>query len=157
MLIKLRNRYHYETPIGRICIEDDGEAIIGLYLDNMPVDNSERETELIKETYNQLNEYFEKKRIKFEIPIKLHGTEFQNKVWNALCTIPYGETCTYKDIAKKIGNIKAVRAVGGANNKNPIMIIVPCHRVIGANGSLVGFGAGVEVKRYLLTLEGFLM
>ena len=123
----------------------------------MPVDNSERETELIKETYNQLNEYFEKKRRKFDIPIKLHGSEFQNKVWNALCTIPYGETCTYKDIAKKIGNIKAVRAVGGANNKNPIMIIVPCHRVIGANGSLVGFGAGVEVKRYLLTLEGFLM
>ena len=95
MLIELKNRYHYETPIGRICIEDDGEAIIGLYLDNMPVDNSERETELIKETYNQLNEYFEKKRRKFDIPIKLHGSEFQNKVWNALCTIPYGETCTY--------------------------------------------------------------
>lgn len=153
-MIKLKNRYHYEVPIGRICIEDDGEAIIGLYLDDKPIDDSENETELIKETYIQINEYFEKKRREFEIPIKLYGTEFQNKVWNALYVIPYGKTCTYKDIATAIGNPKAVRAVGGANNKNPIMIIVPCHRVIGADGSLVGFGAGIEVKRYLLNLEG---
>ena len=97
--------------------------------------------------------YFSKKRKSFDIPIKLEGTEFQKRVWDALIQIPYGKTCTYKDIAEKIGNPKACRAVGGANNKNPIMIIVPCHRVIGKNGDLVGYAGGIEVKQKLLDLE----
>ena len=83
----------------------------------------------------------------------MHGTEFQHKVWNELCNTPYGETRSYKDIARKIGNPRAVRAVGGANNKNKLMIVVPCHRVIGTDGSLTGYAGGIEVKKKLLDLE----
>jgi len=101
-----------------------------------------------------LNEYFDEKRQQFDFPIHMKGTEFQIKVWQALMTIPYGSTCSYKDIAVKIGNSKASRAVGMANNKNPLIIVVPCHRIIGANGSLVGYACGLHVKEDLLRLEG---
>ncbi len=101
----------------------------------------------------ELDEYFEGKRKSFDIELAPIGTDFQKKVWDALLKIPYGATCTYKDIATAIGNPNASRAVGGANNKNPIPIIIPCHRVIGANKALVGYAYGLEMKRYLLDLE----
>lgn len=145
-------KFHYETPIGTICIEDEDNNIVGLYLDNSdPKDDIE--TELIKEAHIQLTEYFNKTRKIFDLPVKFNGTDFQNEVWKALQTIPYGETRSYGQIAEQVGNPKAFRAVGGANNKNRILIVVPCHRVIGADGSLVGFGCGIDIKKYLLDLE----
>lgn len=145
-------KFHYKTPIGTICIEDEDNNIVGLYLDNSdPKDDIE--TELIKKAHIQLTEYFNKTRKIFDLPVKFNGTDFQNKVWKSLQTIPYGETRSYRQIAEQIGNPKASRAVGGANNKNRIIIVVPCHRVIGANGSLVGFGCGIDIKKYLLDLE----
>ncbi|MCL2664884.1 MAG: methylated-DNA--[protein]-cysteine S-methyltransferase [Defluviitaleaceae bacterium] len=102
---------------------------------------------------NELTEYFSKKRREFTVSVKPQGTAFQMHVWDELLKIPYGETVSYKKIAERINNPNAVRAVGGANNKNPIMILVPCHRVIGASGSLVGFGGGLWRKKYLLDLE----
>ena len=108
---------------------------------------------ILLETQKQLNEYFAGQRQKFDVPLDFEGTEFQQKVWHALLTIPFGETRSYKDIAEQIGNVKAVRAVGAANGKNPISIIAPCHRVVGANGKLVGFAGGLENKDVLLKLE----
>lgn len=148
----MKMKYHYDSPIGTLCVEIEENCVIGLYLDNQ-IEQDEQETTLHKETYRQLKEYFAKERTKFDLPLKTAGTEFQMKVWNALQTIPYGKTASYVDIAKMIENPKACRAVGGANNKNPIMIIIPCHRVINADGSLGGFGGGIEAKRYLLQLE----
>ena len=101
----------------------------------------------------KVNEYFEGQRQVFDLPLDFEGTEFQQKVWQALLTIPFGETRSYKQIAEQIGNVKAVRAVGAANGKNPISIITPCHRVVGANGKLVGFAGGLENKDVLLQLE----
>lgn len=102
----------------------------------------------------QLLEYFAGKRKQFDLPFVLYGTPFQKSVWNALANIPYGETRSYKDIALAIGASKAVRAIGGANNRNPIPIVIPCHRVIGSNGALVGYGGGLSIKEHLLSLEG---
>lgn len=146
-------KYYYETPIGRICIEEDNGFITKI--DTTSEENyiEEKETKLIKKTYDQLIEYFNGKRKTFNIPLKLNGTEFQKKVWEELLKIPYGETCTYKDIAISVGNEKACRAVGGANNKNSIIIVVPCHRVIGKNGDLVGYACGLDVKSKLLEIE----
>ena len=108
---------------------------------------------ILLETQKQLNEYFAGQRQNFDLPLDFEGTEFQQKVWQALLSIPFGETRSYKDIAEQIGNVKAVRAVGAANGKNPISIIAPCHRVVGANGKLVGFAGGLENKDVLLKLE----
>jgi len=102
----------------------------------------------------ELELYFEKKLTHFSVPLDLRGTPFQIKVWNELVKIPYGKTVSYRDIAEAIGKPKACRAVGGANHNNPVAIIVPCHRVIGKNGSLVGYGGGLPIKSYLLHLEG---
>jgi methylated-DNA-[protein]-cysteine S-methyltransferase len=114
---------------------------------------TEKETPLIKKTANQLDEYFNKKRKEFDIPFKLDGTDFQKKVWNALLNIPYGETRSYGEIVVVIGNPKASRSVGMANNRNPLPIIVPCHRVIGHDGSLTGYAGGLDLKKALLDLE----
>ncbi|MFV9511227.1 methylated-DNA--[protein]-cysteine S-methyltransferase [Tepidibacillus sp. LV47] len=103
----------------------------------------------------QLTDYFEKKRKTFDVQVDLYGTSFQKLVWQNLFTIPYGQVRTYKDIAMQINAPKAVRAVGGANHQNPVPIIVPCHRVIGTNGNLVGYGGGIEIKKFLLNLEGY--
>ncbi|GAE36244.1 methylated-DNA--[protein]-cysteine S-methyltransferase [Halalkalibacter akibai] len=110
--------------------------------------------ETLQPICQQLEEYFSGKRTKFDVPLDLCGTEFQKKVWNTLSEIEYGETKSYKEIAQKIGAPKAVRAIGGANNQNPIPIIIPCHRVIGSNGSMVGYGGGLDKKEILLSLEG---
>lgn len=113
----------------------------------------ENRNPIIEEAINQLEEYFDGKRFKFDLPLKLEGTEFQMKVWKALMEIPYGKTCSYLDIACAIDNPKACRAVGNANNKNKIAIIIPCHRVIGKNKKMVGYASGIEKKQALLTLE----
>jgi methylated-DNA-[protein]-cysteine S-methyltransferase len=108
---------------------------------------------ILKKAIQQLEEYFAGKRKDFDLPFDMEGTDFQKKVWQALSRIPYGETCSYRDIARKIKNEKAFRAVGTANGKNPMSIIVPCHRVIAANGTLGGYAGGVAIKQKLLDLE----
>lgn len=113
-------------------------------------DNPNKMTKLCKK---QLEEYYSGNRMIFELPMNLKGTEFQQKVWKELCKIPYGKTITYKEIARNIGNEKAVRAVGTAIGKNPIAIVIPCHRVIGSNGSLTGYAYGIDKKEQLLNLE----
>jgi len=154
----LKQIFSYETPIGKISIADNGAAITDVFFTEENLFNHNdfdiiKETDLIKEAGKQLKEYFAGKRKVFELPLAPEGTPFQKKVWQALQEIPYGETRTYKEIAQAIGQEKACRAVGMANNKNPIAIFIPCHRVIGSNGTLVGYAGGLEVKKYLLDLE----
>lgn len=150
----MKNSYIYKTPIGKIKISDNGKAIIEITTKlEFEKESSIKETQLIKKAYNQLEEYFAGKRKEFDLPLEFTGTEFQVKVWNALLTIPYGETRSYKQIAEQIKCPKGARAVGMANNKNEIMIVVPCHRVIGYAGKLVGYAGGLGVKEALLKLE----
>ena len=152
----MKNIFYYNTKIGRIGIEENGTAITKIYFMNKDKQEEiieRNETILLKEAIKQLNEYFEGKRSTFDLPLEPGGTEVQNKVWNALKEIPCGDTRSYGEIARIIGNEKASRAVGMANNKNPIPIIVPCHRVIGANGKLVGYAGGLDIKEKLLNLE----
>ncbi len=153
--MKNNSMFFYDTPIGRILIEEDGSAITQLYFcDELGShDFAFRETALLKEAGVQLNEYFTGKRKVFDLPIATFGTAFQQSVWKALRNIPYGQTRSYGQIARAIGNEKACRAVGMANHKNPISIIIPCHRVIGSNGKPVGYGGGLNRKSYLLELE----
>lgn len=145
-------KYCYNSPIGKVWIaEKDGKISNVGFSDNL--DCGIEKTPIITETCRQLDEYFAKKRKVFELPLCIEGTEFQKKVWNALLTVEYGKTVTYGDIAKLINQPKASRAVGGANNKNKIAIIIPCHRIIGKNGTLRGYAGGLNVKQYLLDLE----
>lgn len=143
----------YETLYGDICITYDGDKITSIKKFNGNITHRGQCCKLTDIVLKQLNEYFTGERKKFDFPYKVQGTEFQQKVWKALCDIPYGETRSYKEIATIIGNPKASRAVGMANNKNPISIAVPCHRVVGANGKLVGYAGGLEMKKSLLELE----
>jgi methylated-DNA-[protein]-cysteine S-methyltransferase len=106
--------------------------------------------------FYQLNEYFAGTRKEFDVPLDIEGTDFQKKVWNELQKIPYGKTISYKTLSEKLGDVKAIRAVGKANGQNPVAIIIPCHRVIGANGNLVGYAGGLDIKEKLLHLEGAL-
>lgn len=108
------------------------------------------------EIFNQLKEYFEGSRKTFDVPLDIEGTDFQKRVWNELRNIPYGKTISYKTLSEKLGDVKAIRAVGKANAQNPIAIIIPCHRVIGADGSLIGYAGGLAIKEKLLHLEGAL-
>ena len=145
--------YKYETIIGPLYILESNGSIVSISNRDQGWEAIYKETSLIKEAFRQLSEYFSGERKFFDLPIQTKGTDFQEKVWDTLKQIPYGETRSYKDIATAIGNPKAVRAVGMANNRNPIMIVIPCHRVIGANGQLIGYGGGLDVKEKLLTLE----
>ena len=143
-----------QKPVDIFIGEEDGKICYVLINTGKKFDNfTKAETPLIKETSKQLTEYFDKKRKKFDLPLAFNGTDFQVKAWKALLLIPYGKTCSYGELASKIGNPKACRAVGNANNRNPLHIVVPCHRVIGHNGSLTGYAAGLDVKRLLLELE----
>ena len=149
-----------DFEIGELAIcEENGKIVLVNVvktkedIEEMAKNSIQKETSLIKNTKQQLDEYFAGNRKQFDIPIKFKGTNFQVKVWKELLKIPYGETCSYLDIAKRIGNPKASRAVGMANNKNKIIIIVPCHRVIGSNKKLVGYACGLDVKEKLLELE----
>lgn len=142
----------YTFPLGRLRIEYDKDTVISLGRTDA-TEKSGTKTALTDLVYAQIMEYFEGKRRIFTFPYELRGTDFQKKVWRALCDIPYGETRTYKEIAAAVGNPKACRAVGMANNKNPIAIAVPCHRVIGTDGKLVGYAGGLDMKEALLNLE----
>lgn len=146
------NKGSFDSVIGRIVVEDDGSFITRVYVDNAFIGSGDN-SRLFIAAKTQLEEYFCGKRREFDIPIRLNGTEFQKAVWNALLTVPYGKIASYKDIAAMIGKPKAARAVGGANNKNPVMIIVPCHRVVGADGSLTGYACGTDIKHTLLNIE----
>ena len=151
----MKKVFYYNTKIVKIGIEENGIGITKILFINKDVQEEiikKAETPLLKQAIEEINEYLDGKRSSFDLPLALEGTEFQNKVWNALKEIPYGETRSYGEIAKVIGNEKASRAVGMANNKNPIAIIIPCHRVIGANGKLVGYAGGIDVKEKLLEL-----
>lgn len=146
--------YLYKTIIGDIVITENGCGITKIcFGSDIPQNAEVIETPLLKRANEELEEYFIGKRKNFDLPLAMEGTEFQKKVWEALINIPYGHTVSYKDIAIKVGNDKASRAVGMANNKNPIPIIVPCHRVIGANGKLVGYAGGIDIKQKLLNIE----
>jgi methylated-DNA-[protein]-cysteine S-methyltransferase len=159
MAEKTEMYYHIvESPIGPIFLAGDEEGLKHLVLlkgkEKVEVpDGWVENKELFREAASQLEAYFSGKLKSFNVKLAPEGTEFQKSVWKALCEIPYGETQTYKDIAISIGNPKAYRAVGFANNRNPIAIIVPCHRVIGANGKLTGYASGLDVKAFLLRLE----
>lgn len=140
-----------ESPIGKIGIEEKNGAISDIWF--APDIFPKEQTPLLKEAERQLSAYFDRKLTEFDLPLAPQGTVFQKQVWDALCKIPYGQTASYGDIARMIGNPKACRAVGGANNKNPIAIVIPCHRIIGMNGRLVGYGGGLDIKQFLLALE----
>ncbi|WP_071146217.1 methylated-DNA--[protein]-cysteine S-methyltransferase [Bacteroides ihuae] len=146
--------YTYSTPIGKLCIFADEKSITQIsFKDAVEGTGIEQETALTKQAFQQLNEYFSGTRKQFDLPLNPQGTVFQKIVWHVLQSIPYGETWSYKQVAIAAGNPKASRAVGMANNRNPIPIVVPCHRVIGASGDLVGYAGGLEIKKRLLEVE----
>jgi len=149
---------HFESPIGKLLLagRDDGLRLVGFTWGSKaqkPQSTWQRHDAAFGAAKRQLTEYFAGSRRSFDLALAAQGTAFQQKVWEALGAIPYGETRSYKDIANAIGQPRATQAVGGANACNPLAILVPCHRVVGANGSLTGYGGGLDAKQYLLNLE----
>lgn len=144
---------YYLSPVGELEIESDGNKIIGA---KFLKDSKQKEspTPAIQQCIEELDEYFYKGRKFFSVELDLRGTDFQKKIWNALLNIPFGKTVSYSDLAMATGDLKSVRAVGLANGQNPIPIIIPCHRVIGKDGNLVGYGGGLDKKEWLLRHEG---
>ena len=149
------------SPVGELMIVVSPRGIRALLWENeragqvaVQVGREPQTTDLSSEVRRQLAEYFAATRIEFDLPLDPDGTDFQKRAWKALRDIPYGETVSYGEQARRLGDIGLARAVGAANGRNPISIIVPCHRVVGSDGSLTGFAAGLDAKRYLLTLEG---
>lgn len=145
------------TPIGTITLTSNGRALTRLWLTDTDLvahatDPSDEDA-VLAAAREQLEAYFDSRLRQFDLPLEPQGTEFQQRVWDSLKRIPFGETISYAELARRVDKPKAVRAVGAANGRNPLMIIVPCHRVIGADGSLTGFGAGIERKRWLLDHE----
>lgn len=151
--------YGYMTsPIGILKITASDTAVTAverISAEERPAGMEDKtvENRFIRQCREELQEYFAGRQRSFDVPLAPSGTPFQQRVWNALCQIPYGQTRTYSEIAQMAGNPKASRAVGMANHRNPILILIPCHRIIGADGSLTGYAAGLETKKYLLQLE----
>jgi len=150
-----------DSPVGTLTLVANGSKLTAiLWEENLPTRVrlgsmvADEDNVVLLETERQLKQYFAGTRTRFDVPLEFTGTDFQKQVWQALLTIPFGETRSYRDIAEQIGNVKAVRAVGAANGRNPISIIAPCHRVIGASGDLTGFAGGLKAKEMLLLLEG---
>jgi methylated-DNA-[protein]-cysteine S-methyltransferase len=146
----------YESPIGRLVLECDGDVLIGVWLPNErrhARNDADDVAPVLKETASQLDEYFAGERTDFDVRMELDGTDFQREVWAELTRIPYGETISYGELARRVGRPSAPRAVGQANGRNPIPVIVPCHRVLASNG-IGGYGGGLKVKRQLLAVEG---
>ncbi len=141
------------TPIGNLLLISDHDHLLEIRFNPQNSYDSTKVTDVLLRTERQLQEYFKGKRRYFELAYKLDGTIFQKQVWNSLIKIPYGKTISYKTLAKRVGNKNKARAVGNANGKNPIPIIIPCHRVIANDGSLGGYGGGLEIKNFLLKLE----
>lgn len=156
-----RHRVLSETPIGRLVVVADGDDIAAVWMTEQrhapdPATHGEPAPdgdELLEAATRQLEEYFAGSRTEFDLPLAAEGTSFQQTVWAALSEIPYGETWSYGELAEHIGRPGAARAVGLANGRNPISVVVPCHRVVGSTGSLTGYGGGIERKRTLLDLE----
>lgn len=145
-----------DTPVGRLVLESDGDVLTGIRLPNEHSDSAGTGYDtppVLSDTATQLGEYFARERTTFTIPMKLHGTRFQEAVWSELSRIPWGETITYGELARRVGSPTGSRAVGQANGKNPIPIIVPCHRVVASNG-IGGYAGGLTTKRALLAVEG---
>lgn len=153
ILANMKYYYTYNTIYGPFSFVEMDGYLIQIGHKEMGIC---KETPLLKEAFHQVNDYFKGIRKEFDLPIQLIGTEFQVRVWKALCTISYGHTASYKDIARLIGNEKASRAVGMANHVNPLPFVIPCHRIIGSNGKLTGYAFGLEVKEKLLKMEGIL-
>lgn len=146
----------FPSPIGELLLLSNGDALTGLYMEPYSAkrtQDSARDDSKFKKVREQLTAYFAGDLIKFDLVLAPEGTEFQKQAWRALCKIPYGETISYGEQARRIGQPNAFRAVGTANGQNPISVIVPCHRVIGANGSLTGYGGGLPRKQWLLAHE----
>ena len=144
---------HYQSPIGMVEIEATQAEIVALNFVDQPQPVDAEQPEILKECVKQIEEFFSGQRKMFSVNLSLRGTKFQNAVWRRLVKIPYGQTCSYGEFAAAIGKSAACRAVGNANGKNPISIIVPCHRLIGSNGSLTGYGGGLWRKEWLLKHE----
>lgn len=149
---------YYQSPHGQMTIQANDTGLLGVWFEIQTTQPQELgaysdDHAILNQAKIQLEEYFSGRRTQFDLPLAAKGTDFQQSVWQALCKIPYGETWSYQQLADEIGNPKAVRAVGLANGKNPISVIVPCHRVIGKNGKLTGYAGGVETKEKLLQLE----
>lgn len=148
--------YSHETKIGPLTMVENEGYLVEICFGKKKYKHAQvKDSPVIKKAFEQLEEYFTRKRKAFDLPLRPQGTEFQRRVWAALLDIPYGETRTYKEVAIKVGSPKAFRAVGMANNKNPLPIVIPCHRVIGSNKKLIGYEGGLEIKKRLLMVEGF--
>jgi methylated-DNA-[protein]-cysteine S-methyltransferase len=149
-----------ESPVGKLKLVASAKALVAVLWEQerpdrvkLPALKLDAQQPILLEAERQLSEYFSGTRTEFELPLELNGSEFQKRVWRALREIPFGQTTSYLDLAKAVGSARAVRAIGAANGKNPLSIIVPCHRVVGATGSLTGFAGGLDVKAKLLALE----
>lgn len=148
-----RTYFTYRTPIGPLTVASNGMAVTHVLFGARELPGRAVPSELTNRAVNEIQEYLAGKRTAFDIPLAPEGTPFQCRVWRALENIPYGQTRSYADVAALVGNPKATRAVGAANNRNPIAILVPCHRVVGANGKLTGYAGGLALKQRLLDLE----
>jgi methylated-DNA-[protein]-cysteine S-methyltransferase len=144
---------YYKTPIGTAKIAGDENGISSVSVLDEAIETSKVIPTCLQDCVKQLDEYFKGKRTDFNLKLNPQGTEFQQKVWNELLNVPYGKTSTYLEQTKKIGDVKAIRAVASANGKNPIWIIIPCHRIIGSDGSLTGYAGGIWRKKWLLEHE----
>ena len=144
---------YYQSPLGWIQIQASHDAITSLVFCDERKNDTCSDSPILLECIRQLDEYFDGRRTSFDLPVEQKGTKFQQNVWNVLTGIPFGKTVSYGDVAKMLNNPKSMRAVGAANGKNKLWIIVPCHRVIGANGSLTGYAGGIERKKWLLEHE----
>jgi methylated-DNA-[protein]-cysteine S-methyltransferase len=149
-----------DSPVGRLKLVASDAGLVAILWENdrpgrvvLGAMEEEDDHRVLMDAERQLDEFFAGTRREFDLPLDMHGTEFQKRVWERLLAIPFGETRTYSEIAKQLGDEKATRAVGAANGRNPVSIVVPCHRVIGASGQLTGFAGGLEAKAYLLQLE----
>lgn len=154
----MKNSLQIDTPLGRMTLTASPQAVIEVrFGEEVPLGSvlcsDEEAPALLRQTARELGDYFAGRLRRFTVPLAPQGSEFQKKVWRALQTIPYGETRTYKDIALQIGHDLSYRAVGMANNRNPIAILIPCHRVIGYDGKLTGYAAGLDIKGWLLDFE----
>ncbi len=142
-----------DSPLGPILLASNGSFLKRLAFLDAPIESAQATDSILQKAQQQINEWLQGQRQMFDVPCDPDGTPFQKTVWAALLTIPFGTTCSYGDVAKKIGKPTAARAVGAANGQNPIALIIPCHRVIGANGTMTGYAFGIEKKQQLLKLE----
>jgi methylated-DNA-[protein]-cysteine S-methyltransferase len=156
ILFRMKQEFRFavmESPIGPLTLASSEKGLAAVHFGDAHPPEGLVDESIHRDAIQQLQEYFDGKRTSFDLPLDLQGTPFQQSVWNKLQTIPYGQTCSYGEIARSLGKPGAARAVGMANHDNPIAVVVPCHRVVGADGSLTGYAGGLDVKKHLLTFE----